>query len=345
VLKSPPRSPLKSPKKGLLAGAIALSCLGLVGYWYVFIAGAPQLDPLPAEQQTGLTFQVETVNSQAMGEERRYGVVLPPDYSHHPDQRYPVIVLLHGGHGNERDFEDKAHLTSVLHDLYQEQRLPPSLVVTPDGSDRRGSSPFWDPDYYDGPNGNLATWIGTELPQVIRSRYRTLNQPQFWAIGGLSSGGWGAFNIGLRNLNQFQTLFSHTGYFTDSSGPENSPQVLIQQIPAANRRHLYIYLDAGKNDHRYLTATRQFHAILTHLGIPNQFHVFSGGHGIVGQDVGWNYWHRHLADSLSFVGQRFTRALRQQETADSSKTHLDPVHQQRKSHAQSEVTHPHPTQR
>ncbi|MBW4518470.1 MAG: esterase family protein [Scytolyngbya sp. HA4215-MV1] len=299
------------PKRLLLTGAISLTLVAGAGYWYVFIADAPQLDPPQVEKNTGLTFQVKTFTSQAMGKVRRYGVVLPHDYDKQPNQRYPVIILLHGGHGNERDFQDKAQLTSVLHDLYQRGKLPPVIVITPDGNDNRGSSPFWDSDYYDGPNGNIGTLIGTELIQVVKSHYRTLNQPQFWAMGGISSGGWGALNIGLRHLDQFHLLFSHTGYFTDNSGAANSPQSFIQQIPASQRKSLSIYLDAGEDDHRYVKATRQFHQTLQRLRISNEFHLFPGGHGIVGKNVGWNYWHQHLANSLTFVGQRFKFSLQQ----------------------------------
>lgn len=302
---------MMKPKQLLLTIAISLTVVTSAGLWYVFIAGAPQLDSPQAEKNTGLNFQVTTFSSAAMGGERRYGVVLPHDYAKQPHQRYPVIFLLHGGHGNERDFQDRARLTSILHDLYQRGQLPPSIVITPDGNDRRGSSPFWDSDYYDGPNGKVATLIGNELVQIVKSRYRTLNQPQFWAIGGISSGGWGALNIGLRYLNQFHTLFSHTGYFTDTSGPENSPKTFIKQIPAANRKDLRIYLDAGEDDHRYLHETQAFHQTLNQLGVANEFHAFPGGHGIVGQNVGWNYWHQHLADSLGFVGKQFKLAPKQ----------------------------------
>lgn len=60
--------------------------------------------------------------------------------------------------------------------------------------------------------------------------------------------GLGAVNIGLRHLDTFGTLFSHSGYFTDSRG-----------------------------------------------------------HGFTGADVGWNYFHKHLSDFLSYVGQQFSR--------------------------------------
>lgn len=296
--------------KPILIGATTavLSVMG-VGSWYVFIAGAPQLDPPAAEVNTNLTFKVESVMSRSLGQLRKYGVVLPPGYDSKQKTAYPVIILLHGGHGTERDYEDKARLTSVLHDLYSQKKLPPSIVITPDGNDLRGSSALWDPQYIDGKHGKVATFLGQELVHIVQSRYHTLKDPQFWAIGGLSSGGWGALNIGLHYPQQFRTLFSHTGYFVDKSGPNNSPQKFIQTLPEDLRSQLKIYLDAGESDHKYLEATRSFHETLDQLGINNTFNVFPGGHGIVGPDVGWNYWHKHLMDSLSFVGQQFKTAL------------------------------------
>lgn len=316
-----------------MAGTALLTSLGLGGAWYVLVAGVPQLDPPRAAKNTGLVFQVEHFPSAAMGQERNYGLVLPPGYHQHPDRRYPVIVLLHGGHGNERDYEDKAKLTSVLHALYLAKKLLPSIVVTPDGNDQRGSSAFWDSDYYDGEHGNVASLIGQELAQVIRSRYRTLNQPKFWAIGGLSSGAWGAFNIGLRYPHTFHILFSHTGYFTDSSGPANSPQVFVRGLPQEVRQQLRVYLDAGEADHKYLEATRTFAQTLTNLGVMHQLRVYPGGHGIIGADSGWNYWHKHLANSLSFVGQQFRQgqpypssipSRRRSSAPSHSKPHVTP---------------------
>ena len=298
-------------KKILLVSVGTLAILLGSGYWYVFIAGAPQLDPPQVEKNTGLTFQLKTYHSAAMGENRTYGLILPPGYAENPNQRYPVIFLLHGGHGDARAWEDKAAVTSVLHDLYQSHKLPPSIVVTPDGNDRRGTSPFWDSQYYDGPNGKVGTLIGSELVQLVKSRYRTLAQPQFWAMGGQSSGGWGAFNIGLRHWDNFNILFSSSGYFTDASGPQNSPQHIVQTLPPQALRRLRVYLDAGENDREFLDSTTTFHQLLDRLGVANEFHVFPGGHGIVGADSGWNYWHKHLADELTYVGQQFKSSIAQ----------------------------------
>lgn len=286
-----------------LASVIAV--VTTAGYYYVFVLGAPQLDPPQEQANTGLTFQLENFNSKAMGEVRNYGVILPPGYQQHPQKRYPVIFLLHGGHDDARAYVDKYAILNVLHELYKTNKLPPTIIITPDGNDHRGSSPLYDPDYFDGTNGNVGTLIGAELVQVVKSRYRTLESPKFWALGGLSSGGWGALNIGLRYLNNFNIFFSHSGYFTDNSGPQNSPQKIVQQLSVADRKRIHIYLDAGLNDTNLLASTTAFHQMLNQLGIANVFYSFPGGHGLSGADIGWNYFHKHLQDSLSYVGEQF----------------------------------------
>lgn len=292
----------------LWVGTASTGLLVALLYWYVFAEGAPQFDPPAIVQSKDLKFQVQTFDSKAMGAPRHYGIILPPDYDKQPERHYPVIFLLHGGHDDERAFYDKYAITSVLEQLYRSSQLPPSILVSPDGSDNRGSSPFWDPQYYDGPNGNIGTLIGSELPQVIKSRYRTLDDPKFWAMGGVSSGGWGAYNIGLRHLNNFNILFSHSGYFTDSSGAANSPNQFIQQLPKTELKAIRAYLDAGQSDPNLLASTQQFHQTLESLGAASEFHSFPGGHGLTGADYGWNYFHKHLVDSLDYVGRQFRRA-------------------------------------
>lgn len=304
-----------------IAGAIAL-LVGGVSYWYIFAAGAPQLDPLPVDSHTGLSFRLESFYSPAMGQQRTYGLILPPGYKTHSQQHYPVIFLLHGGHGGPEDLQKKESATSVLHALYQRHLLPAAIIITPDGNDLRGSSPFFDPDYFDGPNGAVSTAIGAELVQVVKSRYRTLNQPQFWAMGGLSSGGWGALNIGLRHLNHFRILFSHSGYFVDRSGFDNSPNLFIRRLPPETLNGLKVYLDAGQDDPDFVAATQQFHQTLNQLGIVNEFHIFPGGHGLYGQDVGWNYWRKHLTNSLTFVGKQFALSM----SMKSAKQPVEKIH-------------------
>jgi enterochelin esterase-like enzyme len=289
-----------------------LASIAALGSWYVFVAGAPQLDgpndSAEAVVAEKLSYEVVSYPSPIFGGDRTYGVVLPPDYAKQPNQKYPVVFLLHGGHGDPTAWFKHGAALSVIQKVYADGHLPPSIIITPDGNDERGSSALWDPTYADGPNGKVLSAIGDELVQVIKSRYRTKTNPHFWAMGGLSSGGWGALNIGLHQLQNFSILFSHSGYFTDKSGTDNSPLAYVQKLSPQQRQNLSVYLDAGEGDGKYLDQSRQFHEVLDRLNVPNTFNAFPGGHGIVGADVGWNYWHKHLADSLTFVGQRFRLA-------------------------------------
>ncbi|MFH7028046.1 MAG: alpha/beta hydrolase [Heteroscytonema crispum UTEX LB 1556] len=257
------------------------------------------LPPPPTDTTTPLTYKLETYDSQAMGGTRTYGVSLPPGYDQNLNQRYPVVFLLHGGHGNPKDwFEKKGDALTTLQQLYATGKLPPSIVITPDGNDKRGSSPYWDPQYIDGPHGKVATAVGDELVKLIQTRYRTLPNPDFWAMGGLSSGGWGAVNVGLHNVQNFSILFSHSGYFKDKSGPQNSPIIHIKNVPLQAKKRLRIYLDSGKSDIEELEEARQFSQVLSQEKVYNMFRQFPGSHT-------WDYWRKHLADSLTFVGEQF----------------------------------------
>jgi enterochelin esterase-like enzyme len=292
-------------RRWLGAGLMLLALLGGVGGWYVFVAGAPQLDAPQEVADTTLDFQIVSYQSALFGADRTYGLILPPGYEKNSHQRYPVVFLLHGGHGQPSDWTKKASALPTIQKLYAEGKLPLAIIIAPDGNDKRGSSPFWDPQYYDGDNGPVMSSIGDELVGVVKSRYRTWEEPSFWALGGLSSGGWGALNIGLRHLHHFSVLFSHSGYFKDPSGPQNSPLDIVEQVPPELRPKFHVYLDAGAGDGRFLDESKQLHQALDRLQIANRFNEFPGGHGIVGADVGWNYWRIHLADSLTYVGEKF----------------------------------------
>jgi enterochelin esterase-like enzyme len=255
------------------------------------------------ESATFLTYKIETYDSQLMGANRTYGVSLPPGYEQNPKRKYPVIFLFHGGHGNPSDWfiQGKGHALKTVEQLYITGKLPPSIIITPDGNDKRGSSPYRDPEYIDGPNGKVSTAIGDELVKVVQSRYRTLTNPDFWAIGGLSSGGWGAINVGLHNLNHFSILFSHSGYFQDKSGPRNSPITYIKSIPIQAQKRLRIYLDSGTSDIEGIHEAEQFSKVLNQLKIYNLLRKFPGSHT-------WQYWREHLTDSVTFVGEQFKSA-------------------------------------
>jgi enterochelin esterase-like enzyme len=281
---------------------LLFSIVTFIGFNYPnTVAAKPSQSFVPGQSQSHpLSYQIETYNSGVMGGSRTYGVSLPLGYEQSPKQNYPVIFLLHGGHGDPTDWfnQNKGQALKTLENLYTLGKLPPSIIITPDGNDKRGTSPYWDPEYIDGKNGKVSTAVGNELVKVVKSRYRTISNPDFWAMGGLSSGGWGAINVGLHNLQNFSILFSHSGYFQDKSGVENSPITYIKKIPLDAQKRLRIYLDSGKSDIKELDEAQEFRKVLAQQKVYHIFYQFPGSHT-------WQYWREHLTDSLAFVGEQF----------------------------------------
>lgn len=90
--------------------------------------------------------------------------------------------------------------------------------------------------------------------------------------------------------------------------PQNSPEQIVQKLAIPDQKRLRVYLDSGRSDVEFLASTQAFHKTLDKLGVANVFYAFPGGHGVSGEDFGWNYFHKHLKDSLSYVGKQFDHA-------------------------------------
>jgi len=287
---------MKYTKLSAIAIAFLLA-LASSSYKYAAASTPQQLTAVKSNPDE-LNFNLETYNSRVMGGQRTYGVCLPPGYAQNRDRRYPVVFLLHGGNGDATDWfnPQKGSALKTLQALYTQDKLLPSIIITPDGNDSRGKNSKYDPDYFDGSHGKVSTAIGDELVKLIASRYRTLAYPKYWAIGGLSSGAWGAVNIGLHHPESFSILFSHSGYFTDKSGAQNSPMQYIKTLLPQVRDKLHIYLDTGTSDGEYVTEAQKFHVLLNQLNVKNKFNQFPGTHS-------WRYWRTHLTDSLTYVGK------------------------------------------
>ena len=69
--------------------------------------------------------------------------------------------------------------------------------------------------------------------------------------------------------------------------------------PADLARLPALYADVGTEDER-LVGNRAFRAELERLGVPLEFHEYPGAHD-------WAYWRAHVARSLVWLSQHFSR--------------------------------------
>ena len=214
-----------------------------------------------------------------------------------PSLRLPVLYFLHGTPGNPGQWLGSGgQLQGVLDQMISTGVIPPLIAVMPNGSGANGADTEWG----NSSRAGIQTWLVDQLVPAVDAQYRTLGAA-YRGIAGLSSGGFGAVNLAVRNPSVFRWAASYSGYFSaplwlfGASARANSPQYAAPLLPAGQRMPLY--LGYGTGDVTFRVATEQFAATLRASGWP-QLDVSSvpGGHG-------WQAWSAELVQSLTWVGR------------------------------------------
>jgi len=161
---------------------------------------------------------IETVESRALvgnplGDPtaRRIAVWLPPSYARESARRYPVIYWLAGYSGTgEMLFSGnpwQPGLGARLDRLVGSGAMGEAIVVAPDCFTRWGGA-----QYLDSPAlGNYETHLTREVIPAVAERFRTVDSREARAIGGKSSGGFGALVLAMRHPELFAAVASHAG--------------------------------------------------------------------------------------------------------------------------------------
>ncbi len=202
----------------------------------------------------------------------------------HGAVRNRVIYFLHGLPATPQSYTQNAFVARSLLGTPE-----PAIVVAPQGARNPGD----DREYLDWwPTEDWPRAIARDLTGCIDRRFHTLANRTGRALIGLSAGGYGAFNVGLRNLQTFGVVESWSGYFvtTDPSGLHvlklGSPQAQrAAAVPdgaglaaAMARWPPLIAFYVGEADNRFLDMNRAFDSALRRHHIPHLFRTYAGGH-------------------------------------------------------------------
>jgi S-formylglutathione hydrolase FrmB len=174
---------------------------------------------------------IETVESRALvgnplGDPtaRQIAIWLPPSYEQAPARRYPVIYWLagYGGTGPMMFSGSpwQPGLGARLDRLSARGEMGEAIVVAPDCFTRWGGA-----QYLDSPAlGLYETHLLREVLPAVDARFRTIagRDARARAIGGKSSGGFGALVLAMRHPDLFAAVASHAGdmYFELSLLPD-----------------------------------------------------------------------------------------------------------------------------
>jgi len=211
-----------------------------------------------------------TYNSKTVGVKRKALIYAPPGYS--KDKKYPVLYLLHGIGGDEKEWFNQGQPQIILDNLYAEKKVEPMIVVLPNGRAMKDDRAIG--DVY-GKAAAFATFEQDLLKDLIPSvekNYPVIKDNQHRAIAGLSMGGGQSLNFGLGNLD----TFAWVGGF--SSAPNTKlPQELMQKPEEAKTKLKLLWISCGDKD-GLMSFSKRTHDYMKANGVPHIFYVDHGYH-------------------------------------------------------------------
>ena len=218
--------------------------------------------------------RIDTISypSATVGTTRRTLIYTPPGYSR--KKRYPVLYLLHGIGGDEKEWLNGGKPQLILDNLYAEHKLEPFIVVLPNGramKDDRATGNIMAADKVQA-FANFEKDLLHDLIPYIEKHYPVYTDREHRAIAGLSMGGGQSLNFGLGNLDQFAWI----GAFSAAPNTKR-PEDLVPDPERTRNALKLLYISCGDHD-GLLTFSRRTHEYLTEKKVPHIYYIEPGVH-------------------------------------------------------------------
>lgn len=243
--------------------------------------------PIHAQQDcTESTGSLEdrTYHSAILNETMPYSIYTPSCYQT-SGRQYPVVYLMHGSDAVDSHYWVRLGLIEALDQGTAAGIIPPMIVVLPFGGWVANQNQF-----------GAVSWANVflnELMPDVETHFRVDARREMRAIGGISRGGFWAFNIAFLHPDLFSILGGHSPFFHPSHWAGANPLNLVQSVPGIER--LRIWMDHGKYDY----AAPNIKIMETRLIARDLSHVYleypEGSHEGA-------YWASHVMDYLIFYG-------------------------------------------
>ncbi|HEV7522071.1 MAG TPA: alpha/beta hydrolase family protein [Candidatus Angelobacter sp.] len=239
-----------------------------------------------------------TFHSAGLNRDVPYRAILPANIP--PNQKLPVIYLLHGGGGGFRDWSNYSDVAG-----YTERGL---ILVMPEGNS----------SYYtnsaDHPQDRYEDYIVHDLIADVQQRFPVAADRSHRGIAGPSMGGFGAIVLALKHpdlfifagglssaldvpsrpfsikrIGQYRQHSSIFGPWGSQSRRASDPFVLIRS--AAPAQAAYLFLTCGDQE-GLLATNRRFATMLQARHFRYEFKTVPGSHD-------WNQWNRDVPDLMN----------------------------------------------
>lgn len=233
------------------------------------------------------------VDSAAVGRKLPVEVLLPKGYD--KSERRPMLVMLHG-RGTPPDHLSNSAVTEAVADAGQSA----PVVVLPYGDE----ASYW----HDRRDGDWGRYVTGELIPAVARRYG-LDRRRV-AIGGISMGGFGAFNLARLHPGRFCAVGGHSpalwqtagetaaGAFDDADDFARNDVIAVARSTPAAFADTAIWIDAGDED-PFQPGVQAMTGALSAGGAQLTAKTWPGEHE-------GSYWDEHFGSYMRF----YTRALK-----------------------------------
>ena len=284
----------------------------------VGVAGAAASLVTPALAKANGSVAFHALSSTNVPGELGVAIYHPPGYDPRRAEPYPLLLMLHGGNGSERDI---LYFTQVFDTEIAAGRLPPVVIAMPSG--RRSLYM----DFSDGSQLWERYVLGDVLPFVRRSAH-VWHTREGSFLAGISMGGLGALRIAFKHPGLFAAVaalepaieprlhWEHVGPETRFWRPEsvlrpifgkpvdadyweaNNPAAIAHRDPE-RLLDLGIYLEVGDQDSLFLYEGAEFlHRVLFDARLAHEYRLVHGADH-VGRSLG-----PRMANALEFIGRQ-----------------------------------------
>ena len=210
---------------------------------------------------------------------QEFRIYLPPCYDEKPDQRYPVLYLLHGQTYTD-DQWIRLGAVEVTDDLILSGEAGPFIIVFPD--DRYWNLP---------PGPGFGQRLVEALIPYIDSAYRTLPDRSHRAIGGMSRGAGWSLRLGLAHSDMFGSVGLHSLAVLQKDASDIRDW--LRETPPSSRPR--VYMDVGDNDPE-LEMAQRVEAQYNEFGLAHEWHLYSGAHTE-------EYWEAHVEEYIRWYAE------------------------------------------
>jgi enterochelin esterase-like enzyme len=218
--------------------------------------------------------KIDTISysSKTVGVNRKATIYTPPGFS--KNKKYPVLYLLHGIGGDEKEWLNGGKPQVILDNLYAQDRVEPMIVVMPNGRAMKDDRPIGNIMAKDKVEA-FATFeqdLLNDLIPFIEKTYPVYTDREHRAIAGLSMGGGQSLNFGLGNLDKFAWV----GGF--SSAPNTKkPEDLVPDADKAKKMLKLLWISCGASD-GLLSFSKRTHDYLVEKKVPHIYYIEPGVH-------------------------------------------------------------------